>query len=138
MDAKELRIGNLVYVDWKEGRKVQTNYGVFDLPIGMMSGWDDATGLRMSTTPKGYCVHLEIVRPIPLSEKWLATFGFEFDPEDGTWFKGGYFFSKNTDGDFSILEFPSATAKHVHHLQNLYFALTGEELTILQTYPLQL
>lgn len=78
--------------------------------------------------------------PIPLTEEWLLKFGFEhkFDniytypfrisdnlvvemkfegwPENISLFTNG-FFSSNS-------------ARYVHQLQNLYFALTGEELTI--------
>lgn len=69
-------------------------------------------------------------RPIPLTEEWLLKFGFEklkfsipnaFDnrkiriKEDkrGFWISAAY--------NFILL-------KSVHQLQNLYFALTGEEL----------
>jgi hypothetical protein len=67
-------------------------------------------------------------RPIPLTEEWLLKFGFEITnnfqtkdrfqthKQDGIiWFEYGYI---------------SIELKYVHQLQNLYFALTGEELTI--------
>lgn len=69
-------------------------------------------------------------KPIPLTEEWLLKFGFNK-------FKGN-----NTDcflDDFETscnmeLFFWKGTQikniKYVHQLQNLYFALTGEELTL--------
>jgi hypothetical protein len=67
-------------------------------------------------------------RPIPLTEEWLLKFGFEITDnfqtkdrfqthkQDGIiWFEYGYI----------VVEL-----NYVHQLQNLYFALTNEELTI--------
>jgi len=68
--------------------------------------------------------------PIPLTEEWLLKFGFE--KLEG-WDDMYYF----QIGDFQIheynvsgYEFDDFDIKNVHQLQNLYFALTGEELTI--------
>jgi hypothetical protein len=73
--------------------------------------------------------------PIPLTEKWLLKFGFEWCNE-----AAGYF-----DKDHAAyLMYPNVqfhpfctndkdcwiNLQYVHQLQNLYFALTGEELTI--------
>ena len=107
---------------------------------------------------KGFCVkvsketfkHIEDgkvleAEPIPLTEQWLIKFGFEI--------KNGVFvldFKKSTQGlrgdlrsdnTFSIAldeksllgdteSLSLITIQHVHQLQNLYFALTGKELTI--------
>lgn len=76
---------------------------------------------------------------IPLTEEWLLKFGFEKDwSESGqitAWYKigkwrvyfdnGKYFFCNGLDFLTKI--------QFVHQLQNLYFALTGEGLTIKQT-----
>jgi hypothetical protein len=81
---------------------------------------------------------LWIYEPIPLTEEWLVKFGFE---EDGfiaeyfdvdTYKKNGFAFYYSPIGD-SLASFGLAEIifpKYVHQLQNLYFALTGEELTI--------
>lgn len=80
--------------------------------------------------------------PIPLTEEWLIKFGFEVDAKDTlrsqrikieTSYLNWY-----DDGSYSIGKFPftiplSGPIKYVHQLQNLYFALTGEELTIKET-----
>lgn len=76
--------------------------------------------------------------PIPLTEEWLVKFGFSN--------KGGKEYQINTgdqshliielyDYSFSVgYAYESSGTPHkiqyVHQLQNLYFALTGEELTI--------
>ena len=60
----------------------------------------------------------EQYEPIPLTEECLLRFGFES--------KNPVLFT-NSDGDSFYLD--DTKIKHVHQLQNLYFALTGEELT---------
>ena len=77
----------------------------------------------------------EEVKPIPLTEEWLLKFGFDSDPYQDMyvlgWLKincdktrGGLeLWVENITGNVVYLQ-------HVHSLQNLYFALTGEELTI--------
>ena len=78
------------------------------------------------------------IQPIPLTEEWLVKFGFEDGPS-----KGGFALTKNK---LSIhlpdISYPQGrtyfnswciidhSVKYVHQLQNLYFSLTGEELTI--------
>lgn len=79
----------------------------------------------------------EDVKPIPLTEEWLLKFGFEknddFISEDHLWsdfIKKGvriqlpYFDWKDSDGEISF------SVKSVHQLQNLFYSITGEELTI--------
>ena len=82
---------------------------------------------------------------IPLTEKWLRSFGFKETAE-------GYFevhdcviyldqqkmFIANGEGygidndikESKMIESEITLPKHAHRLQNIYFALTGEELTI--------
>ena len=77
------------------------------------------------------------VKPIPLTKEWLLKFGFEWSIRHQAWHKlsfifdlsergvGGYYMhmvKKNND-----IICPEII--YVHQLQNLYFALTGEELT---------
>lgn len=118
MKATELRIGNYVMYeptidDWEE--KVITLHSL----------------LQVDISPESYC-------GIPLTEEWLLKFGFKktlksmntftlFNHEEGeVWFEvcgaDGYEWYRPHD------IFPRI--KHVHQLQNLYFALNGEELEI--------
>ncbi len=74
------------------------------------------------------------IEPIPLTEEWLEKFGFS---AYGYWYSKDWFsnminvsikHNKTTIGDRE--EYEVYGIKHVHQLQNLYFALTGEELTL--------
>jgi hypothetical protein len=108
MKPNELRIGN-----W-----VETFEGV----IQIQNGWQIDEG--------------EEVEPIPLTEEWLFKFGFKFDGHCSWWKNklieltidtGEDEYSVfNNNGDYITLK----GIKYVHSLQNLHFALTGEELTI--------
>jgi hypothetical protein len=76
--------------------------------------------------------------PIPLTEEWLIKLGFEKQQEEHVWYelqissslaliegdKNGYMEVFLLDHDDSV------RVRYVHQLQNLYFALTGEELKI--------
>ena len=106
MEAKELRIGNYLIHD---GYFIKS-YSV-DGFINVIKNIDN-------------------YEPIPLTEEWLVKFGF--NKLEG-WDDMYYF----QIGDFQIYEynvsgyeFDDFGIKHVHQLQNLYFALTNEELTI--------
>ena len=78
--------------------------------------------------------------PIPLTEEWLLKFGFENRIRDNT-YKLKNFGKFIFDREMGWLSFYPAGLmcgmrcdfiKHVHQLQNLYFALTGTELEIKQ------
>ena len=73
-------------------------------------------------------------KPIPLTEEWLLKFGFEPKGTEPIMFTNGrynYFPSSkyfgNTRNNGGLIH---SNVRHVHQLQNLYFALTGEELKI--------
>lgn len=77
----------------------------------------------------------EKLEPIPLTIEWLERCGFK----DG-WltFKDGSQLVVHKDGTATIGGWDSATSSqsvevpcaYLHQLQNLYFALTGEELNV--------
>lgn len=81
---------------------------------------------------------------IPLTEEWLLKFGFE---KTGVfWFSKKVWINElninikhraytigSVNGDEALFE--CENIDYVHQLQNLYFALTGEELTIKQDAP---
>lgn len=80
------------------------------------------------------------IEPIPLTEEWLLKFGFVFLSDIGVY---KLKFTIDTQvGDFEFAGVPKSISfisnglfasgyiQHVHQLQNLYFALTGEELTL--------
>ena len=135
MNSKELRIGNLVEYD----DEVVTVTGVTE------------ENPFVNTITLDYLDYEEIT-PIPLTEEWLLKFGFE----KWTWcsdcafiplFFGDSLFcryynnqwhikrlkvGRGKEGVFGKTEgkyvLPRGKIKHVHQLQNLYFALTNEEL----------
>tara|TARA_R110000796_G_scaffold95908_2_gene201357 strand:- start:694 stop:1041 length:348 start_codon:yes stop_codon:yes gene_type:complete len=114
MEAKELRIGNWIKYNFK------------------MQGWNDVqvcandfhNGFR---DDKFVSINY---KPIPLTEEWLVKFGFEKLKgwDDMFYFEIDDFqiYEYNVSG----YEYDDFNIKNVHQLQNLYFALTNEELTI--------
>ena len=122
MKAQELRIGNLVNYQTAEG----------DILVARI----DWQGLKwISKDEKGFNIAHSA---IPLTEEWLLKFGFEeYEFEDEIF---GYVlndFGYVNEFKFMIrifIDFEGILIqkpiKFVHQLQNLYFALTGEELTI--------
>lgn len=118
MEANELRIGNwLMRESQREGFLVDSN----TISRLFHSGTRDEL-------------------PIPLTEEWLVKFGFEYPKGDDSrdyGYLSGYFIGLN-DGVWEIEIGGSSDPgsndhvklPYVHTLQNLYFALTGDELTI--------
>ena len=86
-------------------------------------------------------IPIEDLNPIPLTEEWLVKFGFikikylneYFVQEIGYKFNDMILRYGSFDGHRFYFDFANEkviNVKHVNQLQNLYFALTGEELTI--------
>lgn len=113
MKVEELRIGNW-YHWYSEGKNYEYQVDWVDL----IHNWEN-------------------FQEIPLTEEWLVKFGFEFSDWLGDWLgswdlKDGCFgLLKTANGTF-IFESKSGNPEihFVHQLQNLYFALKGEELTV--------
>lgn len=126
MDAKELRIGNWVKCVMDDGYTTQTT--VTHLPNNHWADYDIGTHIT-----DGHFIDESFdVEPIPLTEEWLERFGFENRNRD--YFKGSFcvqyadrIFDHNNIFFFGY-NGNSIEIKYVHQLQNLYFALTGEEL----------
>lgn len=127
MDAKEIRIGNwvnLIAID----QKIEIN-SVIGTGLGGLFTWIE----------KGeeYEDSLTAVEPIPLTPEILEKCGFVKQTEyiyenDKNLFEiimnaDQFFYGQWGSDGFSI---DGIELRHLHQLQNLYFALTGEELTI--------
>ena len=72
-------------------------------------------------------------KPIALTEEWLIKFGFYKNDELFTieWNEFSFSIFDFDNGKFAINNsFNYVDINYVHQLQNLYFALTGEELII--------
>ena len=107
MKAKELRIGNWV-----------NNGEQLDYVIDTSSMMDLMNEAQVNEGLTG-------LKPIPLTEEWLERFGCELIVFDITKGDIGFdFWLTPKWSDYSI----SVNLEHVHQLQNLYFALTQEEL----------
>lgn len=121
MKANELRIGNWVYIpQHKENKQIGAIY---------------ENGRFMTKDFQHSFSSIECASPIPLSEEWLLKFGFE-KKENGVFINN--IAISNTHGWFtynaSFYEYDNLIdIDHVHQLQNLYFSLIGEELTINET-----
>jgi len=89
----------------------------------------------------GKCYRFDKVKPIPLTEEWLCMAGFEeselFKPVRGKCFELVYvriisdvygFGVKLKNYPFDRASFAVKNVTSVHQLQNLYFALTDQEL----------
>ena len=142
MEIRELRIGNWV--------KIKDEFNDFDLPLETtefkIKGFNDGSvhgkdvhilfwyikNKIFGTTCAGSLT--SEVEPIPLTEEWLLKVGLNFNNTFG--------FSSNKICVFNNLkrvnihydkfscDYEFVCPKYVHQLQNLYFALTGEELEI--------
>ena len=123
MNANELRVGNYFNV-LGEDRVLQ---GVSNTSANtvLYTYYADFIGLLP--------IKLIHLKPIPLTEEWLLKFGFE----KGSDIIGDCFYIelKNNDDfvihiedDNTFLFDDNLEIKHVHQLQNIYFALTQKEL----------
>ena len=122
MKATELRVGNWIniYDDYNSKVTGLTNTGKI---------WfvDNPTNTECAFV-------VNKIEPIPLTEEWLVRFGFE---NEGNYFDidiNGYSLSIFNLCEYSITDTTHEQTdmwiaiKHVHQLQNLYFALTNKEL----------
>ena len=103
MEAKELRIGNLIQ---------SRNNRIFEITL------EDLQFIEAGS----------LCKPIPLTEEWLIKLGAKKDKIDNTYYLPELeimlpnFFRYKTSMISRI--------DYVHQLQNLYFTLIGEELTL--------
>ena len=132
MQANELRIGNLVNLGNRIAKVIEIGHlscVVVDLE-------------ETQDTIEDY----ERTKPIQLTEEWLVKFGFRnLDKGDNDYItytdpNHNYYLQidvRRKDGKYIILDnsfddlraFSMVDIMYVHQLQNLYFILTGEELT---------
>jgi hypothetical protein len=121
MNVQELRIGNLIHYSGsyltEDNNEFNESLAAYLLLV--RDEWD-------------------FVKPIPLTEEWLLKFGFEqasdywTEPGNGCFELGkqkeGWVYCVNTR-EYDVSE----PIQYVHQLQNLFYAVTGRELTIKET-----
>jgi len=128
MKANEFRIGNLINFPFhNENVKI----------VGIYLNGDNVRSIQVETLGTILAEPiLEQFKVIPLTEKWFLDFGFKKRKNQHlfNWnnqitisqyidSNSNYFFINNKDLSKKFMEI-----EYVHQLQNLYFALTGEEL----------
>lgn len=130
--VNELRIGNLIY----PRPNTEEHVSVTDIDeygsVGTTAYFYDGAGTTGATQ--------NTAQPIPLTPEWLERCGFS---QQGDWYlleEGrGLMYSYDDDGSvygfYIVTEYANLTEwnprpVYLHQLQNLYFALTGEELQI--------
>lgn len=116
MKANELRIGNII-ADNKGNEETVHKLAHYNEVLHQINDMDE-----------GY------YNPIPLTEYWLVRLGFERKPADNSdfYFQFGHIkiFGYDANGYFTNQLVRQIKINHIHQLQNLYFALTGEELVL--------
>lgn len=87
-------------------------------------------------------LHIEKAEPIPLTEEWLVKFGFEFDENKGGEHEGQkfedrplWYLKRPDDSRFCVYLdsktcYVSIPCEFVHELQNAFFTVERQELTI--------
>jgi hypothetical protein len=140
MKASEIRVGNWFRYPglWSYRQPEGAIFSEFDFQ------WEDRDWFAVGES----MLFLDEVLPIPLTEEWLIKFGFEKIKKES--YVNGFEFILKPDsdlefngighhgwlkGDRSLVvntlcrgNYVCNTVGYVHQLQNLYFALTGEEL----------
>lgn len=124
MKATELRIGNLI----QDTRHPERNCTVFRLTNGndfnITHQYDKSKELSYTNE------NCDALKPISLTEEWLVKFEWEIMKGENYYFLDNNYFSINPNGQLYYMnDYTAVDIKYVHQLQNLYFALTGEELT---------
>ena len=112
MEAKDLRIGN-----WFEGDNGDKIYYRITAKQ-ILDFYDDPLD--------------DYYKPIPLTEDWLLDFGFiiQMFGIPPRFYNGKLKITKDYRGFWVQPCYNFVLIKYVHQLQNLYFELTGEELTL--------
>lgn len=145
MKASELKIGNYIQLYRKSEDKEMTSHRVKSIYF------DNVLNCYCVELEGGFIVNIEKgIEPIPLTEEILLKCGFEectdyyFDGKSMFFYdihkslensEFYIYFNENNKICLSIMEEEDIISKslniqYLHQLQNLYFALTNEELTI--------
>lgn len=121
LTAKELRLGNKVYSVYSP-YGVEQGRGVVSVTLSILNDIPNKMSFRYE--------------PLPLSIELLESLGFinatiRNNPRNSTWVLGDIHLWADNKGNIAYKgQFNTTFIKHLHHLQNLYFALTGKELDI--------
>ncbi len=138
MKATELRIGNII----GDGRFMFTVIGIKGgIVDGSVYGVLKMKEIEDFYSMETYSLNEFNIEGISLTEEWLLKFGWGYHKSEDciyyskSWGKNGIEIIVK-DYHYSGFELELGKARYkfieyVHQLQNLYFALTGNELTII-------
>ncbi|EOR96446.1 hypothetical protein ADIARSV_0349 [Arcticibacter svalbardensis MN12-7] len=124
-DLTQLRPGNIIVVYPRENQE-----GI----LSILEIQQSSVLCKMLIPRKGYLFRIQFdeINPLKLNKGWLAKASFIQDPQDpDNWFytnKSDQYQFTTSSGSFN-----QALQKriiYVHELQNVFFQLTGKELTI--------
>ena len=147
MKNSELRIGNIITLSSPDAEIAIPSmipFVVFEITFGRCHYIQEIG--KPFAIQYSYPIEWNHVHPIPITPEWLERLGFE---KVGNYYDldfngGGLRFLSDLDGcrlftgseysltiamDYDTCEIPN-TPKYIHQLQNLYHALTGQELTV--------
>lgn len=143
IELSELRIGNYLYYQDELAHVTMLSRDIddeYEDTIGFCRHWE--TTNEIASWNRSLVGNL---KRIPLTTEWLEKFGFQWDENryDGETLivrrgclelhhdedqpKTGYSIAIFDDGNITYAGYE---IRFIHQLQNLFFALTGEELTI--------
>lgn len=139
MKVKDLRIGNIVFGGWEDYEE-NSNHSIClvtglseDQQLG--EGWNF---MLENMETKGVENYFEM-KPIPLDEEWLLKFNFKIEEIHAGLSEADFGHNPITQ-DFILTIKNTGSGwfyrnshfklDYVHQLQNLYFALCGEELEL--------
>lgn len=112
-NAKELRIGNLVTIDGVVVEIYEVTHGVIEIANGA----------------EPYSIN--DIEPIPITEEWLISVGFVKQLDGNYKHPNSHeieVFFHNRGFEVMVNSTCKNHIKHVHDVQNMYFALTGDEV----------
>lgn len=128
METKELRVGNLVSVRTSHVASIHTIEEASVRVISIQSEFPNQKSGEYQSAE-----HIEHTHGIILTSEWLDAFGFKVS--DRRYIVQKYFtYIENTGYGYYLIDNEnnaiSKKLEYIHQLQNLYFALTCEELKL--------
>ena len=129
MKVTELRIGNIIggtYTDYDDGSE---KYDVCKVvALDSVGAAEYPIWVQGNANVEKY----DSFDPVPLTDEWLIKLGFKYLSEHLCWNKNEHDVSFYSSGVIEFIPFGDdcypVHIKYVHQLQNIYFALRGEEL----------
>lgn len=145
MEVKDLRIGNYVSLNKKQRDELWINNEIcadkYYYSVDVIYGSGEIV-LKLDAEDIDF--DIKDIQPIPLTEEWLLKLGFEEkgdNKEESYFLLYGFHLENRANDKFSLninkedfgcwwIDQYLKELKYVHQLQNIFFCITGEELTI--------